>query len=84
MDRLEHALSTVYFYFEPDAAEYSLGTWSALFELELAAKWGLDHYYLGYYISACDAMNYKARFQPAEIKQPDSPIWERVVPGQFS
>lgn len=84
VDRLEHALSTVYFYFDPDASEYSPGTWSALFELELAAKWGLDYYYLGYFIPECDAMNYKTRFQPAEIKQPDGTRWERVAPPRFS
>lgn len=80
VDRLEHALSTVYFYFEPDFAAYSPGTWSALFELDLAATWGLDYYYLGYYISGCDAMNYKSRFQPCELKRPDDTEWQ-TFPG---
>jgi leucyl-tRNA---protein transferase len=75
VDRLDKALSTVYFYFDPDFATYSPGTWSALFELELAAKWGLDHYYLGYYVEQCDAMNYKSRFRPCEMKRPDELEW---------
>ncbi len=79
-DRLEHALSTVYFYFDPDFAVLSPGTWSALFELEFAARCGLDHYYLGYYIPGCGAMNYKSRFQPCEIKQPDKTDWMSCAP----
>ena len=74
-DRLENALSTVYFYFDPQYANYSMGTWSALYELELSARWELNYYYMGYYIPDCAAMNYKARFQPCEIKQPDQSTW---------
>jgi len=83
VDRLEEALSTVYFYFDPEFARYSPGTWSALFELDLAARWGLDHYYLGYYIPGCGAMNYKSRFQPCEMKQPDGTAWEPCAPPEF-
>ena len=79
------ASSSVYFYFDPDFAQYSPGTWSALFEIEMAAQWGLDHYYLGYYIPGCDAMNYKARFQPCEMKGPDDPYWRPApAPGSQS
>lgn len=84
VDRLRHSLSTVYFYFDPDFAELSPGTWSALFEIQLAKTWGLEHYYLGYFIPRCGAMNYKARFQPCELKQPDIPGWTPFDPSQFS
>ncbi len=84
VDRLKHSLSTVYFYFDPDFARLSPGTWSALFEIQLARAWGLQHYYLGYYIPGCDAMNYKARFLPCEIKQPDTPGWMPFPPERFS
>ncbi len=77
VDRLDQALSTVYFYFDPKYAAYSPGTWSALFELDLAARWELDYYYLGYYIPECNAMNYKSRYQPCEIKRPGGTIWQR-------
>lgn len=83
IDKLERALSTVYFYFDPDFARLSPGTWSALYEIHLAQKWGLAHYYLGYFIPGCQSMNYKARFQPCEIKQPDVPGWERYDSARF-
>jgi arginine-tRNA-protein transferase len=78
VDRLEHALSTVYFYFDPAFADYSLGTFSALYEIELARRWGMRHYYLGYYIAPCASMNYKARYRPCEIRTADGTGWERL------
>lgn len=83
VDRLRHSLSTVYFFFDPDFAALSPGTWSALFEIRLARSWGLTHYYLGYYIPGCGAMNYKARFQPCEVKQPDIPGWQPYEAARF-
>jgi len=83
VDRLEHALSTVYFYFDPEFARLSPGTWSALYEIHLARQWRLPHYYLGYYIPGCASMNYKARFRPCEIKQPDTPGWSPHEPADF-
>lgn len=84
VDKLEKALSTVYFYFDPEFARLSPGTWSALNEIHLARQWGRPYYYLGYFIHGCGSMNYKARFQPCEIKQPDMPDWERYDPARFS
>jgi arginine-tRNA-protein transferase len=84
IDRLRRALSTVYFYFDPDFAPLSPGTWSALFEIQLARAWHLDYYYMGYFIPGCGAMNYKARFQPCELKQPDTPGWIPYQAGRFS
>lgn len=75
VDQIADALSTVYFYFEPAFARYSLGTWSALYELALAKEWGLSYYYFGYYIEACAAMNYKKRFRPCALKTPDATDW---------
>lgn len=68
-------LSSVYFYFDPDYASYSLGTFSAMYEIELARALRCSHYYLGYYIAACPAMAYKARFKPCQWKDPDSDTW---------
>lgn len=84
VDRLRHSLSTVYFYFDPDFRDLSPGTWSALCEIQLARAWHLDHYYLGYYIPGCGAMNYKSRFQPCELKQPDMAGWRLFNPAEFS
>lgn len=84
VDRLARVLSTVYFYFDPDFAHLSPGTWSALYEIHQARAWHLSHYYLGYFIHGCGAMNYKARFRPCEIKQPDIPQWEQFEATRFS
>ncbi len=80
LDRVGDALSSVYFYFDPDFARLSPGTYSALCEIDLARRWGLAYYYLGYYIRECRQMNYKIRFRPCEIKAPDDAGWH-AEPG---
>jgi leucyl-tRNA---protein transferase len=78
LDCMTDAISTVYFYFDPDFARFSPGTYSALFEIDLAQRWGLGYYYLGYYIKDCPQMNYKTRFRPCEIKSPGESHWRRL------
>ncbi len=78
LDRLGNALSSVYFYFDPAFARHSPGTYSALYEIDLARQWGMDYYYLGFYIRGCPSMSYKARFRPCEYKAPDDAVWRRV------
>ena len=78
LDRVDDALSTVYFYFSPEVAAWSPGTYSALAEIELARAWGLRYYYLGYYIAGCRSMAYKQRFRPCEIKEVDGDTWQSL------
>ena len=59
-------LSSVYFYFDPDASDRSLGTFGVLTEIEMARQLRLAHYYLGYWVHACRSMAYKASFRPYE------------------
>lgn len=61
------ALSTVYFYFDPDEAARSLGVFSALQEMEYAGGLGLAYYYLGYWVPGCGKMEYKAAFGDHEL-----------------
>lgn len=75
LDRAGDALSTVYFYFDPEYARWSPGTYSALYEIELARRWNLNYYYLGFYIRDCPQMNYKVRFRPCQLKYPDAQEW---------
>lgn len=65
-DLTETALSTVYFFFDPDAHRRSLGTFSSLVELEMARKLGLAFYYLGYWVAGCQRMAYKSALRPAQ------------------
>lgn len=65
-DQSTSALSSVYFYFDPDHRERGLGTFSALYEIERARAADIAHYYLGYWITGCRAMEYKSHFKPYE------------------
>ncbi len=65
------AASTVYFFWDPEEHRRSLGTFSALWEIEWARREGLCYYYLGYFIQGLPSMAYKANFRPHEVLTPD-------------
>lgn len=67
IDDSDGVFSSHYFYFDPSLKDRSLGTFSMLKELELAKSTGNPYHYLGFYLSEIPAMNYKRKFQPAEI-----------------
>ncbi len=67
VDRVPGGLSSVYTYFDPRDRRRSLGTYSALWEIEYCRREGLPYYYFGYYVAGCSKMAYKARFRPNEI-----------------
>jgi arginyl-tRNA--protein-N-Asp/Glu arginylyltransferase len=75
-DVLSDGLSMVYSFFDPDAAERSLGTFMILDHIERARKMGLPYVYLGYWVRGSQKMDYKARFLPQERLMP--PGWVRV------
>jgi leucyl-tRNA---protein transferase len=70
-DISSRSLSTVYFYFEPAEQKRGLGTFGALYEIELARQRGIPNYYLGYWVNGCRAMEYKTSFRPYEILDRD-------------
>ncbi|MEX0346843.1 MAG: arginyltransferase [Rhizobiaceae bacterium] len=65
-DRMTDGLSMVYSYFTPDMEDRSLGTYMILDHIERARTAGLEHVYLGYWVSGSQKMAYKARFRPQE------------------
>lgn len=71
IDLLPDVVSSVYFFFDPAESRRSLGTFSALRELQLARETGRRYLYLGYWIAGCREMAYKARFRPCEVLGPD-------------
>lgn len=77
VDRVPNGLSAVYTYFEPDAAERSLGTFVILREIERAALLGLPYVYLGYWVPGSSKMDYKRNFRPLEVLSPHG--WRRVL-----
>jgi len=73
------SLSSVYFYFDPRELRRGLGTFSTLWEINFAREHKISHYYLGYWISGSDTMQYKSSFRPHELLDPDG-VWRAQVP----
>jgi len=73
-DLSSQSLSTVYFYFDPEESRRSLGTFSALYEIDWAKNAGIPYYYLGYWVKGCGAMEYKSGFKPCELLGTDG-VW---------
>ncbi len=70
------SISLVYFVFDPDCRERSLGTLNILYSLEWAAEQGFDYVHLGYFIPGHRKMAYKGRFKPAEMLDRDTGQWQ--------
>jgi arginine-tRNA-protein transferase len=70
VDDLPGGLSAIYFFYDPDERERSLGTWNVLSLIAHAAERGMPHVYLGYYVAGCPSMEYKAKFVPNEVRHP--------------
>ena len=83
VDVASRLVSSIYFFFDPDHARLSLGTYSALCEIELARDLGVPHYYLGYVVHGNPSMRYKAQFRPNEIF--DGVVWRphRGADGRY-
>lgn len=64
VDVLDHALSAVYTFFEPELSAYSLGVFAVLWQIEQARQRKLDYLYLGFWIKDCRKMRYKIEYQP--------------------
>lgn len=73
-DVCEQSLSSVYYYFDPADAARGLGTFGALYEIDVATRLGIPYYYLGYWIRDCRQMRYKTAFRPCELLGTDG-VW---------
>lgn len=67
VDECPDGYSSVYVYFDPDHARRSLGTFSAMWEIDYCRQKGLPFYYLGYFVAGSTTMSYKARFRPNQV-----------------
>lgn len=70
VDVVPAGLSAIYFFYDPDERERSLGTFNVLRVMTSAAARGLPHVYLGYFVDGCQSLEYKARFRPNEVLGP--------------
>ena len=66
-DMLPDGPSAVYSYFSLSPDRPSLGTFMILSLIDLAVKAKLPHVHLGYWVKGSPKMDYKAKFQPAEV-----------------
>lgn len=64
IDILEDGVSSIYFYYDPDFQEYSLGKLSLYKQILFAQKSNRKWIYLGYYVKDCNSLSYKAEYQP--------------------
>lgn len=65
-DVVEDALSAVYTFYAPEAADRGLGTFAILRQIAWAQRDDKRHLYLGYWIDGHRKMDYKRRFRPLE------------------
>lgn len=77
IDVVDDGISTVYFYWDPKLRDFSIGTFSALYEIDLCRRWGKRYYYLGYLVRGSRTMAYKAQFTGGEVW--DGKDWVPVV-----
>jgi arginyl-tRNA--protein-N-Asp/Glu arginylyltransferase len=66
-DATPRALSAAFFYYDPEYARLSLGTANVVGLIEDARASGRTHVYLGYRVSGCASLAYKAAFGPHEL-----------------
>lgn len=63
-DLLEHALSALYTFFDPEYAQRSLGLYAITRQIDYASQLKKPFVYLGYQVDACQKMRYKSKFMP--------------------
>jgi arginine-tRNA-protein transferase len=64
IDILEDGISSIYFFYDPDFMHLALGKYSLYNQIELTKKLALEWVYLGYYVSECHSLKYKAEYKP--------------------
>ena len=67
IDIVNDGISAIYFYYDPEYAHLSLGTYSLIKQMDLAKQMGLPYIYLGYWVDGCKAFAYKENFKPLSL-----------------
>ncbi|XP_068617683.1 arginyl-tRNA--protein transferase 1 [Battus philenor] len=80
IDILPKCVSSVYFFYDPEYMNLSLGTYGALREIAFTRHLHslcpeLKYYYLGFYIHSCRKMRYKGNFHPSDLLCPETYKW---------
>ena len=79
-DVTHEALSSIYFFHDPDWRSDAPGVFSILQQGKYAQQQGLRYHYLGYWVADSASMAYKANYRPHQILRaypPDDlePVW---------
>ena len=64
IDILEDGISSIYFYYDPDYSQYSLGKLSLYNQIKFAQRSSKKWIYLGYYVEDCPSLSYKSEYKP--------------------
>jgi len=64
IDILDDGISSIYFYYDPDFAHFSLGKLSLYNQIKYAQQSNKEWIYLGYYVENCPSLSYKASYKP--------------------
>ncbi|XP_045478351.1 arginyl-tRNA--protein transferase 1 [Harmonia axyridis] len=79
IDILPKCVSAVYFFYDPDYRELTLGTYGALKEVQFARELyptlGIPYYYMGFYVHSCRKMRYKGNLHPSDLLCPETCHW---------
>ncbi len=80
IDIFDDGISSIYFYYDPDYAKYSLGKFSLYNQIKLAKSNHKKWIYLGYLVEGCPSLAYKSHYKPylklqGRPNQDESPIW---------
>ncbi|KAJ8715050.1 hypothetical protein PYW08_005031 [Mythimna loreyi] len=84
IDILPKCVSSVYFFYDPQYMNLTLGTYGALREIEFTRSLHsvcpeIEYYYMGYYIHSCCKMRYKGNFYPSDLMCPETYKWFPLV-----
>ena len=80
-DRLASSMSAIYFFYDPNLRDRSLGTFNVLCLLAECAQRKLPYLYLGYCVEGCRSLQYKANFKPNQVLHPDG-VWRDFLQGR--
>jgi len=64
IDILDDGISSIYFYYDTDYTEYSLGKLSLYNQILYAQNTNKSWIYLGYYVKDCPSLSYKSHYKP--------------------
>jgi len=66
IDVVDDGVSALYTFYDPEFDRQALGVNTILWQIERCQQLGLPYLYLGYWIRACNKMNYKMAYKPQQ------------------